>query len=921
MKKTNLLATGLLFSCGLFAQTTTWPEVKTEAKPFTRWWWMGNAVDQQNLTYNLERYAKAGLGGVEITPIYGVKGNESRNLQYLSPQWMAQLRHTEAENKRLGMETDMNNGTGWPFGGPTVSVEDAATKVIFQEYKLKGGETLSDKIGVNDPKQVKFARLSRLMAFSADGKKLDITSNVKADGSLNWTAPQGEWRLIGLFIGKTLQMVKRAAPGGQGYVMDHFSKKAVDNYFKRFDDAFRSTKTAFPKAFFNDSYEVYDADWTPGLLEAFYKMHGYKLEMYLPEFLGGGNDETRARIFTDYRVTIAEMLHSNFTQNWTNWAHSHGALTRNQAHGSPGNLIDLYATVDIPECESFGISEFNIKGLRKDSLIKKNDSDLSTLKYASSAAHISGKPLTSSETLTWLTEHFRTSLSQCKPDIDLMFLGGVNHLFFHGTPYSPQDAAWPGWLFYASVNMSPTNTIWKDANAMFSYITRCQSYLQYGKPDNDFLLYLPIYDIWNEQRKTPYIAFSIHNLEKQAPKFIDMVHQITGSGYDVDYISDNFIKTTSCENGRLKTVGGSTYKAIIVPDVHLIPADVLAQLIKLAENGATVVFTGQYPEDAPGLANLEKRRTIFHTLAAKLPKPQSFGQVSILNYGKGRIITGSDYNQTLSACGVKAEEFKAVLGGKCIRRKNETGHHYFFSNLQGKDIDNWVTLGVDAQSAMLFDPMSGKSGLAKIRKQDGKTQVYLQLASGESTILKTFEKADVKAEPWNYFTADQVSLNIDKGWSLSFTESEPAIKGTFDIDRLCSWTELDNPNTKINAGSGKYSVTFDMPATGAKRWILDLGDVRESARVTINGQSIGTLWAVPYRAEISQYLRTGKNTLEVEVTNLPANRIADYDRRGIEWRKFEEINLVDIKYRKTKYGHWEPMPSGLIGPVRLIPGK
>ena len=128
-------------------------------------------------------------------------------------------------------------------------------------------------------------------------------------------------------------------------------------------------------------------------------------------------------------------------------------MLQNTIHGSPGNLIDLYGAVDIPECESFGLSEFNISGLRTDTFSHRNLSDLSMLKYASSAAHITGKPYTSSETLTWLTEHFRTSLSQCKPDIDLMLVSGINQMRFHGTPYSPKEAAWPGWLFYASVNM------------------------------------------------------------------------------------------------------------------------------------------------------------------------------------------------------------------------------------------------------------------------------------------------------------------------------------------------------------------------------------------------------------------------------------------------------------------------------------
>jgi hypothetical protein len=115
-------------------------------------------------------------------------------------------------------------------------------------------------------------------------------------------------------------------------------------------------------------------------------------------------------------------------------------------------------------------------------------------------------------------------------------------------------------------------------------------------------------------------------------------------------------------------------------------------------------------------------------------------------------------------------------------------------------------------------------------------------------------------------------------------------------------------------------VQFTLPQISADGWLLDLGDVRESARVRVNGQDVATLWAVPFCVDVSRYVKLGEsNTLEVDVTNLPANRIADYDKRGVQWRIFNEINFVDIKYRKTKYGHWSPMPSGLLGPVKLIP--
>ena len=221
----------LITAAPVFSQS--WPEITTEARPATRWWWLGSAVDTANLTYNLETYAQAGLGGVEITPIYGVQGNDAHEIPFLSPVWMQMLQHTRSECKRLGMETNMNAGTGWPFGGPMISLEHAATKAIFQEYAANGGERLQVAIDVEDPKQRDIAYLNRLMAFSDKGDRIDITSKVK-NNRLDWTAPSGNWRLIALFCGKTFQQVKRAAPGGEGYVMDHFSRKAVKQYFGTF---------------------------------------------------------------------------------------------------------------------------------------------------------------------------------------------------------------------------------------------------------------------------------------------------------------------------------------------------------------------------------------------------------------------------------------------------------------------------------------------------------------------------------------------------------------------------------------------------------------------------------------------------------------------------------------------------------------
>jgi hypothetical protein len=891
-----------------YAQVTSWPNINVEAKPATRWWWMGSAVDKENLTRNIKSYAEAGMGTLEITPIYGVQGNDANEIPFLSPQWMEMLRHTQSEAHRNGMQIDMNTGTGWPFGSPEVSLEDAASCLIISEYKLKSGERLRVKVEPGDKTQNAHAVLSRLMGFSDKGICLDLTLKVDSKGMLNWKASKGNWRLIAAFTGKTLQKVKRAPPGGEGYVMDHFSEISVEYFLARFDKAFSNSKVSYPHNFFNDSYEVYKADWTPRFFEEFALRRGYKLEEHLPEFLSEVRSDNTARIISDYRETMAELLQENFTKQWTEWAHSHGAKTRNQAHGSPGNLIDLYATVDVPECEGFGISVFNIKGLRKDSLTRTNDSALSMLKYASSAAHIAGKPYISSETFTWLTEHFRTSLSQCKPDIYLMFVSGVNHAYFHGCTYSPKEAEWPGWKFYASIDMSPTNSIWKDAPSFFDYISRCQSFLQMGAPDNDFLLYLPIYDMWQEQDGR-LLMFDIHKMSQRAPRFIEAVHRIYNAGYDVDYISDNFIRNAQCVDGKIVTSGGISFKALIIPGVKLMPDDVLAKLVKLANEGATLVFLDRFPEDVPGYNALDLRRENFNQWLEKL-KSQN----------KERILFGHDYAETLRQAGVRPEIMKRDWGLSCIRRCNEDGYHYFISALKSEDTEGWIPLGVKAKSALFFDPMTGEQGKAALRNVNGQTEVYMQLSSGSSIILKTFSAYDVDVKAWKYFKTSRegISIGINK-FDFCFSTSLPEIHGTLKQVQVGTWTNYNLPEVKNTMGTGVYKTTFVINPLSAPEWMLDLGDVRESAKVIINNKSVATLWAVPFRCMIGKYLKSGINTIEIEVTNLPANRIADLDRRGKEWRVFKEINMVDRNYNKTGYANWESVPSGLLTPVRLIP--
>jgi hypothetical protein len=901
----------------------SWPEVTKESKPWTYWWWLGSAVDENGLTEHLEAYHKTDIGGVHIIPIYGVRGAEERFIDYLSPKWMEMLAHTTREAKHLGMGVDMSTGTGWPFGGPNVGAEDATAKVIFRTYSISGGERLAEAVRAEDEIAKGKAQLQALMGFSEQADVLDLTANVNGDGNLNWVAPAGEWKLYAVFQGLGGKNVERAAPRGAGYVVDPFSCDALKNYLVRFDEAFTGYKGQLPRAHYHDSYEYGRATWTDELFEEFEKRRGYDLRRHLPALYSEGDEDVVARVKCDYRETIADLHLESYIMPWVEWCHEKGSLTRNQAHGSPSNLLDVYAAADVPETEIFGPSGFEIPGLRidPDFTFHAALNDPLMLKFASSAARVTGKKLVSSESCTWLGEHFKVALSQCKPEIDQLFISGINHIFYHGMAYSPFDEPWPGWLFYASTNFAPSNSFWRDFPELNSYIARCQSILQAGWPDNDILLYWPIYDVWHN-KDGMLMNFAVHNISGWLydSEFYKTAKTLWDGGYTFDYVSDRLLADAKVSSRRIQ-MGSGEYRVLVVPQCWFMPLRTLKKLTDLARAGATIIFQNSYPSDVPGFGNLENRRERFKRALAPLPKLESedsaFCKTQI---GKGMLLVGKELERMLELSGVVREPIVDTAGVEFIRHHYPQGHYYFLTNLGKQRLDDWVSLGVRAKSVVIFDPLTGEQGLSALREAEkGQTQVYSQLQPGQSCILRTFTSRQVDGPRWRYLQEIGEPCEVKGNWQVTFLDGGPELPGSFETKSLFSWTEVGDEEAKRFAGTACYKVTFDKLATEADNWVLDLGRVCESARVRINGRYVGTLWSIPFRVPVGEFLREGQNILEVEVTNLSTNRIADMDRRGVNWKKFYEINFVNIRYRKFDASSWPSMDSGLLGPVRLIP--
>ncbi len=856
-----------------------WPGVTRECRPWAYNWWMGSAVDRENLARELRRYREGGLGGVHIVPIYGVKGAEARDIPYLSPRWMEMLAFTIDEASKLDLGVDMTSGSGWCFGGPPITKELAGQKAVVTN--------------------------GAIVAAAASPK------------------------------------VKRAAPGGEGFMLNPFHADAMKTFLAWFTAPFETPGAPRPRAMYHDSYEYFGGNWSADVPAAFAKRHGYRIEDELEAFAGRGDTDRVARVRCDYRETLSDLLVGPVFSQWTDWCRARGILTRNQAHGAPVNLLDFYALADIPETEMFGRGDRDPLKSQFDERFGEGDRNPLISKFASSAAHTAGRRLTSAETSTWMAEHFCETFEEWKCFADLLFASGVNHVFYHGCIYSPDDAAWPGWLFYASSQMNPRNPLWREAPALNGYLARCQSVLQTGRPDNDLLVYWPIHDLYASGR---FFQFSVHSHGWLTEEPLGRTARaLWDAGVAFDYVSDRLLEGIHAgPGGNLAAPGGAAYRAILVPPCRTMPAITFARLLALAGAGATVIFEDGLPADVPGLGHLDERRGEFRALRDSLGPLTATGSTAAaqeLRRGKGRVVTGPR-DAALAAAGIRGEAVVASHPGTLfLRRRLDDGRFLFVANQSMRPMDGWFAMSAPAAGALILDPLTGRHGIAPSRAgADGALEVQLVLDPGHSAIVRTFDHAVPSGTPWHWTRPAPEGLTIAGPWTVDFIAGGPALPKSFTATALASWTANGDPATEAFAGTARYRTTFEVsgvrfqvsegtnagggglkPDTrNLKPLLLDLGDVRHVARVRLNGRDLGAAILRPYRVEVpAELLKPSGNELEIEVTNLAANRIRDLDLRKVEWRIFRDINLVNIKYKPFDASAWPVFDSGLLGPVVL----
>jgi hypothetical protein len=380
-------------------------------------------------------------------------------------------------------------------------------------------------------------------------------------------------------------------------------------------------------------------------------------------------------------------------------------------------------------------------------------------------------------------------------------------------------------------------------------------------------------------------------------------------------MSDRQIAASEVADGKIKTPGGK-YALLVVPGTNTLPLATGRAINRLVKDGATIVSYGQAPAGTPGWKYRDEQAE-FDVMAREfMPQMEEENGYLRSPLGTGQIVIARDLAKTLAALNVRREAWSAPNRLQYLRRAWGSGDVYFIKNASAEPIDERIKLATDFAAALFMDPLTGAIGPADANTEQG--GLRLQLDPGQTIFVKTYRNAFNYSGPaWRYRTPAGSASEIEGEWSVEFIAGGPELPPPFKTRLLTSWTDLAGAAGERFAGTARYTIRF-APDVDASRYLLDLGHVADSARVSLNGKPLATLFAPPFRVEISPRM-SDNNTLTIEVTNVAANRIRDLDRRGVKWRIFKDINLVGIDYKPFDAAQWPVRPAGLLGPVTLTP--
>ena len=868
-----------------------------DSRIMMRWWWFGPAVDNSELERELRLMKQGGIGGVEFQVTYPLALDDPEhkfeNVPFLSPSFLNSLHFASDKARELGLRFDVTLGSGWPYGGPHIPVTHAAGKLRYIAVPTAAGET---SIPVPDMETGE----KLLAAFIARGEPAHFLSEGLSriadkeivSGRVRLPHPADNDRHMVLFFisSRTGMMVKRPAFGAEGLVLDHFDRQAAEIHLHEVGDRLLSAfGNSPPLSIFSDSLEVYESDWTPNLLDEFQRRRGYDLTPYLPALIQDVGPNT-PDIRHDWGKTLTELIQENYLTPVHDWARQHHTLFRSQTYGIPAVSLSSNTLVDLPEGEGEQWRRFT------------------PTRWAASASHLYGVPTTSAEAWTWMhSPPFRATPLDMKAAADLYFLQGVNQLIGHGWPYSPPELNEPGWSFYAAAVFNDHNPWWMVMPEVTRYLQRVSFILRQGKPVNDIAVLLPTDDAWSR------FSAGHDSLSDQMDELLgpDLLPQILDAGFNLDFT-----------DGETINKSGIHHQVLILPGIDRIPLGTYHAIEMFVHNGGIVVATRRTPSLAPGFREAATDTVQVQELSKQLFEDSNHAG-HFVGDEKQLGVALAGYLTSDVALSPRTPEIGAV------HRRLPFADIYFLANTSNHVIETTAKFRTTKKYAEWFDPITGK-----FLPCDAIHPISVHLEPYQSRLVLFSDEPPVHRPATSRSPGKTLSdIDVSNDWNVTFEPPVPAEH----MQQLMSWTADDT--TRFYSGTATYEKNVEIPASllrpGFKLYLnfgngipVDLAGqvnprtrawiespVREAAQVFVNGTSAGAVWYPPYEVEVTKLLHVGRNNLRIVVGNLAINTLAG--------RAPEDYRLLYSRYGQRftpqDMRNLEPLPAGLLGPVRIIP--
>lgn len=907
---------------------------------------------------------QAGIGGAIFLEVN--LGIPRGPVNFMSPEWQDLFADAVHEGDRLGIQIALATGPGWcGTGGPWIKPDLAMQDLVASETKVIGPTTFSAVLPRPFPRKPYFGEntltpeLKNLwenyyrdvaaLAFptpdgsnriSGIGEKalyyrdpfsskpgtkpflpapalfpasptnecirrvIVLTKRMSSDGHLVWDVPPGKWTIMRFGCTLTGQTTRPAPQPGLGFESDKFDRAALDAHYESYIHKLVMRAGSHTNAdggltmLHFDSWEMGSQNWSPRFRQEFRKRRGYDPLKFFPVFNGYivDSDEVSERFLWDVRQTAQELVVENHVGYLAELAHRNGLRLSIEPYDlNPCGDLTLGRVADVPQCE-FWFSGFTTTY---------------SVFEAASIAHTCGKKMVAAEAFTsGGGEKWNGNPSSLKSLGDWAFCTGANRLDIHCFQAQPWTNRWPGMTMGPhGVHWDRTETWWDMVSAYHEYLARCQSLLQQGVTVADVCFLAA--------EGTPHVfrpPGSAVTINGTLPDH---------SGYNFDGCApETLTERAEVKEGRIIFPGGTSYRILVLPELQTMTPELLRKIGSLVRAGATVF--GPPPLKSPGLQNYPACDMEVKQLAKKIWGDCDGETVFVHRFGKGRVIWRKTEVKPMEEFGDFSEitnilnhegvppDFEADGPVRFTHRRDGGTDIYFLANCELKSVDANCVFRVAGKQPELFDPLTGEIRLLpQFTEHNGRTSIPMRFEPEQSYFVVFESPVSAQGGESQNFPAMEPVMKLTGSWDVHF---DPKWGGpeSVVIDSLDDWSKRPEPGIKYYSGKAVYRKSFYMPNSAPdRRYVLDLGDVKNLARVRLNGRDLGIVWCPPWSVDVTSAIKSGTNQLEIEVANLWPNRLIG----DLSQPPDQRITWVAVDpFKKDS----PLLPSGLLGPVRLL---